>query len=116
MVKRRLDNAHQRRAKRETNNHGYPKGESHLHDGPPQVFEMLKKRFRRFGFRRITKFKNVSESHRTGSSARSERHKTARGERGADGKCVSVANLVVRNHATDFSNSKLAAIENPFAF
>ena len=73
MVKRRLDNPHQRRAKRETNNHRDTQRESHLHDGPAQVFQMLEKRLGRFGLRRITKFENVSQRHRTGKSARRER-------------------------------------------
>src|SRR4030095_8965888 len=63
MVKRRLDNAHQRRAKRKTNNHRDTERESHLHDGPAQVFQMLEKRLGRFGLGRITKFKNVSQRH-----------------------------------------------------
>src|SRR6185503_3503457 len=64
MVKRRLDNAHQRRAKRETNNHRDRQRDGHLYDGPPQVFQMFEKRLRNFGFRRITKSKNVSQRHR----------------------------------------------------
>jgi hypothetical protein len=64
MVKRRLDNPHQRRAKRETNNHRDTQRESHFHDRPAKVFEMLEKGLGRFAFRWITKFKNVSQRHR----------------------------------------------------
>ena len=64
MVKRRLNNSHQRRAKRETRNHRDTQRESHLYDGPAKVFEMLEKRLGRFGLRRITKFKDVSQRHR----------------------------------------------------
>src|SRR5882757_10045707 len=63
MVKRRLNNSHQRRAKRETSNHRNTQRESHLYDGPAKVFQMLEKRLGCFGLRRITKFKNVSQRH-----------------------------------------------------
>src|SRR6266550_3606219 len=63
MVKRRLDNPHQRRPKRETNNHRDTERESYLHDGPTQVFQMLEKRLGRFGLRRIAKFENVLQRH-----------------------------------------------------
>src|SRR6478735_3411773 len=64
MVKRRLDNPHQRRAQRETNNHRDAERESHFHNRPAKVFEMLEKRLGGFGLRWITKFKNVSQRHR----------------------------------------------------
>src|SRR6266513_695799 len=66
MVKRRLDNPHQRRPKRETNNHRDTERESYLHDGPAQVFQMLEKLLGRFGLRRITKFENVLQRHHVG--------------------------------------------------
>ena len=114
-VKRCLDNAHQRRAKRKTDNHRDPHRESHLHDGPAQVFQMLEKRFGCFALRRITKFEDVSERHRTGSLAR-ERQKTARGKRGANAQSIGVANFVLRDHATNLLAVESAAIENRFAF
>src|SRR4029077_20550861 len=65
MVKRRLNNSHQCRAKRETKNHRDTQRESYLYDGPSKVFQMLEKRLGRFGLRRITKFENVSQRHGT---------------------------------------------------
>jgi len=38
------------------------------------------------------------------------------GERGANAKCVGVANFIVRNHATNLLAAESAAIENRFAF
>src|SRR5574338_405376 len=64
MIERRLDNPHQGAAKRETDDHRYSKRESHLHNGPPQVFQMLQKRLGRFSLRRITEFEDVSQGHR----------------------------------------------------
>src|SRR6266480_6356054 len=116
MVKRRLDNPHQRRAKRETSNHRNAERESDLHDGPAQVFQMLEKRLGRFGLRRITKFKDVSQRHRTENSGQRERQKTASGERGANAKRVGVANFVLRDHATNLFAAESATIENRFAF
>src|SRR5215211_848405 len=116
MVKRRLDNPHQRGTKRETNNHRGTQRQSDLHDRPAQVFQMLEKRLRRFGLRRITKFKYVSQRHRIGSSARREGEETASGERGANAKRVRVANFILRNHATNLFAGESAAIENRFAF
>src|SRR5215216_447123 len=116
MVKRRLDNPYQRRAKRETNDHRNTERESNLHDGPAQVLQMLEKRLGRFSLRRITKFKNVSQRHRTENSMRRERQKAASGERGANAKRVGVADFVLRNHATNLFASESAAIENRFAF
>src|SRR6266550_727445 len=107
MVKRCLDNPHQRRPKRETNNHRDTERESYLHDGPAQVFQMLEKRLGRFGLRRITKFKNVS---------RRDRQKTPSGERGANAKRVGVANFILRDHATNLFAAESATIENRFAF
>src|SRR4051794_30164573 len=77
---------------------------------------MLEKRLGCFGLRRITKFENVSQRHRTGSSTRRERQKTASAERGANAKCVCVANFVVCDHTTNLLAGEFAAIENRFAF
>jgi hypothetical protein len=63
MIKRRLNNAHQCRAKRETNNHRDTQRESHLYDGPAKVFQVLEEWLGRFGLRRIAKFKSVSQRH-----------------------------------------------------
>src|SRR5262245_25988777 len=109
MVKRRLNNAHQRCAKRETDNHRDTERESHLHDGPAQVFQMLQKRFGGFGLWRITKFKNISQRHRVTfvrmpsgkSCARREREETASGEHRTNAKRISVANFIVGDHAAD---------------
>src|SRR4029077_15836497 len=111
MVKRRLNDPHQRRAKRETNNHRETHRESHLHDGPTQVFQMFEKRLGRFGLRRITKFKKFSPRHRTEKSTRRERQKAASGERGANAKRVGVANFILRNHATNLLAVESTAIE-----
>src|SRR4029450_6766775 len=77
---------------------------------------MLEKRLGRLRLRRITKFKYVSQRHRTGSSARRERQKTASSERGANAKRVGVANFIVRDHATNLLAGESTAIENRFAF
>src|SRR5262245_41703826 len=77
---------------------------------------MLEKRLGRFSFRRITKFENVSQRHRTGSSTRRDRHKTASGEGGANAKRVGVATFILRNHPANLLAGESAAIENRFAF
>src|SRR5262245_2131787 len=77
---------------------------------------MLEKRLGRFGFRRITKFKNVSQRHRTGRSTRRERQKTASGQGGANAKCVAVANFILRNHPANLLAGESLAIEDRFAF
>src|SRR5262245_15975338 len=115
-MERRLQDAYQRRAKCETNNHGNTQGESHLHDGPAQVFQMLEKRFGSFALRQIAKLENVAQRHRTENSARHQRQKTASSESSANAECVSVANFVLCDHAPNLFDSKFAAIENRFAF
>src|SRR5215471_12067152 len=123
MVERRLDDPHQRSAKRETNNHRYPKRESHLHDGPAEVFQMLEKRLRRFSLRRITKFKDVSQRHRVSFvqtsrdfSLTREREKAASGEGGANAKRIGIANFILRNHLANLFAGESSAIKDRFAF
>src|SRR5262249_3663076 len=111
-----LEDVHQRRAKRKTDNHCNRQRQGHFHDGPAQVFQMLEKRLGGLGFRRIAKSEDVSQRHLTGSSTQRERQKIASGKRGADAKCVSVANFVLRNHVANLFAGESPAIKNRFAF
>src|SRR5438093_2605003 len=116
VAQRRLQDPHESRAKREANNHGGAKRQSHLHDGPSQVFKMFEKRLRSFALRPVAKFKDVSQRHGWEESTRPQRQKAARRQRRANAQRIGVANFVLRNHAANFIHSKFTAIENRFSF
>ena len=77
---------------------------------------MFEKRFGSFALWKIAKFENVSQHHWMEESARRERQKAARCERGANTQRVCVANFVLRDHSANFLHAKFATIENRFSF
>src|SRR6516225_4745799 len=57
-----------------------------------------------------------AKHHWMEESARRERQKAARCERGANTQRVCVANFVLRDHSANFLHAKFATIENRFSF